>query len=150
MFFEARIRSTTGESSIEEYSAGPNSSNPLENSYEMQNEFHNLEIEEQIKLASVIAIAEYVPSKDGKSIAIISEILKMQSNTKFYYEVGDEFPDSSFFPEDHTNYGDGLIIFFTGSPAMMRLSMTYSGDRIRSLGDLPLKLFRKKCKETDA
>jgi hypothetical protein len=74
----------------------------------------------------------------------------MKPGTTFYYEIGDEFPGSSFYPEGRTNYGDGLVIFFTGSPAMMRLSMTYSGDRIRSLGDLPLKLLREKCKEADA
>lgn len=150
ILFDAQISRTTIESSSEQFSTGPESAQTLENSFEVLNKFHELDVDEQIKLASVIAVAKYVPSDDGKSIAVISEILKMKPDTTFYYEIGDEFPESSFFPEDHTIYGDGLVIFFTGSPAIMRLSMTYSGERIRSLGDLPLKLFREKCKEADA
>ena len=150
MLFSSEYGGASEEAHLEKFSAGSESSKSLENSYELLNEFHDLEVDEQIKLARVIAIAKYEPSDDGKSIAVISEILKLQPGTSFYYDIGDEFPDSLYFPEDKTNYGDGLVIFFTGSPAMMRLSMTYSGERIRSLGDLPLKVFREKCKETDA
>ena len=150
VLFGTQASRTTMERSSEQFSTEPKSAQTLENSFEGLNTFHQLDVDEQIKLASVIAIAKYVPSDDGKSIAVISEILKKKPGTMFYYEIGDEFPDASIFAEDHTNYGDGLVIFFTGSPAMMRLSMTYKGERIRSLGDLPLKLFREKCKEADA
>ena len=42
--------------------------------------------------------------------------------------------------------GDGEVVFFTGSPAMMQLAMSYSEDRIRGLGDMPLALLREKAR----
>lgn len=112
--------------------------------------FHELSPYDQIKQASVIAIAKYEKSPDGKMKAIIKELLKKEPGTTIYYNIGDEFPGSSYYPKENTMYGDGVIIFFTGSPATMNMSMTYSGDRIRSLGDMPIELFRKKCKDKNA
>lgn len=112
--------------------------------------FHELELEEQIREASVVALARYEPSTDGKVKAIIREFLKKDPDTIFYYDIGDEYESSSYYPKSNTSYGNGIIIFFTGSPATMRMSMTYSGDRIRGLGDLPVELLRKKCKEAGA
>ena len=111
--------------------------------------FHELAVEEQIKQASVIALAKYEPAPDGKMNAIIKEFLKKDPGTTIYYNVGDAHPTSSYYPKAKTRYGDGLIIFFTGSPATMKMSMSYSGDRIHSLGDIPLELFREKCNDSD-
>lgn len=108
-------------------------------------QFHELPLEEQIRKASVIALARYEPAPDGKQRAIITEFLKKEKGTTIYYSIGDEFPDSSFYPRDKSQRGDGAIVFFVGSPASMRMSLGYSGDRIRGLGDIPLKLLREKC-----
>jgi hypothetical protein len=112
--------------------------------------FHELKLEEQIKKASVIALAKYEPAPDGKMKATIKEFLKKEPGVTLYYNVGDEYASSSYYPKDRTSYGDGLVIFFVGSPAEMRMSMSYEGDRIRGLGDLPLELLKKKCKEPNA
>lgn len=80
--------------------------------------------------------------------AVITEFLKKDANVTIYYGMGDEYPSSSYYPKEKTGYGDGVVIFFTGSPAMIKMSMTYSGDRIHGLGDLPVELLRKKCKGT--
>jgi hypothetical protein len=112
--------------------------------------FHDLNIEEQIKTSSVIALASYEPSPDGKMKAIIKEFLKKEPGVTLYYNVGDEYASSSYYPKDGTSYGDGLVIFFVGSPATMRMAMSYEGDRIRGLGDLPLELLKRKCKEPNA
>lgn len=113
-------------------------------------QFYELPIEEQIKQASVIGLARFEPSQDGKRKAIFREFLKKDQNTAFYYAIGDEYPSASFYPKEGTDHGDGVIVFFVGSPANMRLSMTYTGDRIHSLGDIPLELFRKKCEKPNA
>lgn len=113
-------------------------------------QFYELPIEEQIKQSSVIGLARYEPSPDGKRKAIFREFLKKDPNTTIYYAIGDEYPTASYYPKEGTNYGDGVIIFFVGSPANMRQSMTYTGDRIHSLGDIPLELFRKKCEKPNA
>jgi hypothetical protein len=110
-------------------------------------QFHRLPLEEQIRTASVIALARYEPAPDGRRKAIIKEFLKKDSGTVLYYKEGDEYSSASFYPEQGVHRGDGLIIFFVGSPADMRMSMSFSGDRIRGLGDIPVELFKRKCEE---
>jgi hypothetical protein len=113
-------------------------------------QFHELPIEEQIRRASVIALARFEPSADGKMKAIFREFLKKAPDTTIYYSIGDEYPSASYYPSEGTSHGDGLVVFFVGSPADMRMAMTYTGDRIHSLGDIPLELFRKKCQTPGA
>jgi hypothetical protein len=113
-------------------------------------QFYELPIEEQIKQASVIGLARFEHSPDGKRKAIFREFLKKDQNATIYYAIGDEYPTASFYPKEGTDHGDGVIVFFVGSPAKMMLSMTYTGDRIHSLGDIPLELFRKKCEKPNA
>lgn len=113
-------------------------------------QFHALPIEKQIELASVIALARFEPAADGKMKAVFTEFLKKAPDTTIYYSIGDEYPSASFYPSDAKRFGDGVVVFFVGSPAEMRMSMTYTGDRIHSLGDIPLELFRKKCKTPEA
>ncbi|WP_111655549.1 hypothetical protein [Isoalcanivorax indicus] len=109
--------------------------------------FYELPLEEKIEQASVIAVAEYREGSDGRMQAIITDILKKEPGTVSYYDVGDEHPGSSYYPMEGRSHGDGVILFFTGSPARMSVSMTYRGERISSLGDMPLSLFREKCGE---
>lgn len=110
-------------------------------------QFYELPIEEQIQQASQIIVASYEEAPDGRMKAIITDILKKDPGTVSYYDIGDEHPSSSYYPSEKSSYGDGVIIFFTDSPATMKLSMTYEGDRIRGLGDMPMALFRAKCSE---
>jgi hypothetical protein len=110
-------------------------------------QFYDLTLDEQINQASVIALATYEMQPDGRLAAIIKEFLKNAPGTTIYHNIGEEYPGSSHYPKDNTVYGDGVLIFFTGSPATMRLSMTYSGDRIGGLGDMPMDIFRSKCKQ---
>jgi len=127
---------------------------PCENTSNIGNSlvipFHELDLDDQIKLSSVIALAEFVPSTDGEMKAIITEFIKKEPGTIIYYNEGDEHTNSSFYPKENTRHGDGLVIFFTGSPAKMKMSMTYSGDRILGLGDMPVKLLRQKCEDGNA
>lgn len=107
--------------------------------------YHELAIEDQITHASAIALAKYQPGDDGRMKAVITAILKKDKDVAFYCQAGDEYSDSSYYPRDDTSYGEGLVIFFSRSPATKRMSMGYSGERITSLGDMSLKLFREKC-----
>lgn len=109
--------------------------------------FYELPLEEKIEQASMIAVAEYQEGSDGRMQAIITDILKKGPDTVSYYDVGDEHPMSSYYPVEGRDRGDGVILLFTGSPARMGVSMSYRGERISSLGDMPLSLFREKCEE---
>ncbi|MGP8033270.1 MAG: hypothetical protein ACLPQ6_03915 [Steroidobacteraceae bacterium] len=106
-----------------------------------------LPLEKQIEAASVIVITRY--RKDGdRHVCIISEILKQAPGTTFYYAVGDEFAEMSYYPKEGESHGDGQLMYFVGSPAEFRYSTSIQGDRITGLGGMPLDLFRAKLHAT--
>ena len=146
-FSNATVESFGSEVSIPGHENSEKDFERFENKFEKQ--FYELSPEEQIARASVIVLAEYEPSSDGKMKAVIKEFLKRDEGITFYYELGDEHPSSSYYPKEDTKYGNGLIIFFEGNPASMRQSLSYYGDRINSLGDMPLELFKSKCGEVE-
>jgi hypothetical protein len=100
--------------------------------------FHDWSIEKQVQGASVIAFTKY-KNEDGKLKSMIADLPKQNAGTVFNYKVGDEYTPDSRYPRENTQYGEGEVIFFTGSPAMMRFSATYSDGRINGMGDLPMK-----------
>ena len=95
-------------------------------------------------------MARFEPTADGRKKAIIRQFLKKAPDTTIYYSVGDEYPVASYYPSEGPMHGDGVIVFFVGSPAEMRMSMSYTGDRIQGLGDIPIELFKKKCETPGA
>lgn len=107
--------------------------------------FFDASIDERIDASTAIALAKYERSDDGRMKAVISEYLKLEAGVKIQYGVGDEHPSSSYYPTAGEIRGDGLVIFFAGSPARMVMSTSVSGDRITGLSDIPLELFREKC-----
>jgi hypothetical protein len=111
------------------------------------NSFHDWPVEKQIASASVIAIARWQKS-DSTLKCFISEIVKQTPNTTFYYKVGDEFRQSNRRLENNTSYGDGEIMFFTGSPASFRFSTTLKDDRIIGMDDMPLTELRELIRKS--
>ena len=107
--------------------------------------FHELPIEEQIERSSAIVLAKFEKAEDGAQKAIVTDVLKLKPGTVFHYKVGDEYPDGRRYPRQEGFSPEGLVVFFEGSPASTRMSMTFSGDRIGSLGDMPMALFKQKC-----
>ena len=104
--------------------------------------FYAWPLEKQIQSASVIALTRF--AQDGPRIkSTITEILKMAPDTTFNYRIGDEYARGSRYVRENTSYGDGEVIFFTGSPATMRYSSTYENDRLLGLGDLPIEILRQ-------
>ena len=100
--------------------------------------FGDWDIDRKVKEASVILLTKWEES-DEKLKCIITEILKMKPETVFYYKVGQEFSTHSIYPRENTSYGEGMVMFLTGSPASMRYSTTLMQGRIRGFGDMPLK-----------
>lgn len=117
---------------------------------ESHNEFFQLSVDQKIEMASVIVLVKYVPSDNGLTRAIIQSVLKKAPGTVFNFDVGDEYRQSSFYPGEDGHRSDGQIIFFLGNPAQMRYATSYKGDRIRSLGNIPIELFKQKCADEAA
>jgi hypothetical protein len=97
--------------------------------------------EKKVRAASVIALARF--EKSGTTLrCVITEILKEAPNTAFSYRVGDEFRHGNIQIKDNTDYGDGEILFFVGSPAEHCYSVAFSGERLRSMGEMPITQLR--------
>jgi len=110
-------------------------------------DFHNLSPEKQVQSSSVIALATY--QKSGATLkCIISEILKHSPDTAFYYKVGDEFRTGSHRATEGTDYGDGQVLFFTGSPARLEIAVAVHGDRISGMGDMPVSMLRERIRSS--
>jgi len=108
--------------------------------------FHELSPEEKINRASVIALAKHEKLPNGKYAAIFKEIIKKDPSVTIYYKVGDEYPRIPNQPEIDESYAENVLIFFTGSPATMVSSFTYSGERISNFGDMPIEVLRDKAR----
>jgi hypothetical protein len=95
-----------------------------------------------MKKASAILLTQW-RKVDGEVKQIVTEILKHRPGTTLYYSVGDEyeFPGSRSGPEYAT--GDGNVIFMEDSPASMRSSYSYSGERVGGFADMPLRKLRE-------
>lgn len=109
--------------------------------------FSEWPLERQIKSASAIVVTTY--KQEGPKLkCIVTEILKKEPGTVLNYKVGDEYPPGSRYPKDNANYGDGQVVFFVGSPAAMRLSLSYWEGRIMGLGDMPLTMLKDMVTQT--
>jgi hypothetical protein len=109
---------------------------------------HDLPIEKQIERATVIVMTRFEDAADGRRKAVVAEILKHAPGARFQYAVGDEYPSASYYPKEDVIRGDGSVIFFEGASADMRYSVSFQGDRVSGLGDIPMKLFREKCNQS--
>jgi len=108
----------------------------------VRSEFDRLSPEQRVQFASVIALAKW--QRSGSTLkCVISEIVKQTPNTVFYYKVGDEFRAGNQRATENADFGDGEILFFTGSPARLELITAYRDDRITGLGDMPISTLRE-------
>jgi hypothetical protein len=125
----------------------PNVTSSLDYSFKDEFEgFHDWPIEKKIQSASVIAITTYKKEEDGRLKSIITSIPKQPEGGTFNYKIGDEYVPGGRYPRANTQYGDGDVIFFTGSPPMMRLSYSYAEGRIGGMGELPVEKLNELIK----
>ena len=102
--------------------------------------FHSLPPDEKVKRSTAILLTKH--EKDGGRLkAVVTEILK-RPDAGLNYSVGDEFGDLSRYVEGDAEYGDGDVVFLSGSVSEERESMTYRRGRISALGDMPLDVLR--------
>src|SRR5664280_1066845 len=107
---------------------------------------HQLPPEKIIARSSVILLVTYMP--EGKKFkAVVAEFLKRDPDTTVYFSVGEEFPELSYTPKANETCGEGQVVFLVGSPAEMRLSYSFSGDRIGGLGGMSIAALRDLVKK---
>jgi len=106
-------------------------------------DFSQLTTEEKIKVSSAIAIASYQRSKEGGNRVIVQEFLKKDPASELTYAVGDEVPDALIHRPLSANLGDGVVIFFVGSPAQTKMTANYANGMIYGLNNISLNDFRR-------
>ena len=113
------------------------------------NDFEKLSLDEKIANSTAIIVAKIEKNVSGKYQSRVSEILKKQDNVDLYHEVGEiyenELPYFDEFESLNRDVPEGFIVFMSENPARMRYSVSYSGERVGSLGNISLALLRKKC-----
>jgi hypothetical protein len=107
----------------------------------MRSNFDRRTPESRVQSASVIAVAKWERS-DSTLRCVVTDILKQAPDTAFYYKVGDEIKTLNQHITNNADYGDGQILFFTGSPARLEETAAYRGDRVTGLGDIPISNLR--------
>lgn len=111
-------------------------------------DFNSLSVESKIENSSAIIITEIGKDSTGEYKAKVADILKLKDGVSLYYKKGDIYNDHTdykkYYP-DESSIPKGFIIFMSGNPAQMRYAVSYSGDRIHSLGDITMDLFKEKC-----
>lgn len=114
--------------------------------------FHELPLDDKIANSTAIIVTEISKNENGIYESRVSEILKKRDGVDLYYELGDvydDYSDYSRYEEMNAQIPKGFIVFMAGNPARMRFSTSYSGgERISSLGDIPMVLFREKCERS--
>lgn len=112
------------------------------------NGFQDWPLDRQIKASTVIVLTKWRKAGD-RDLAVVDEILKQAPGVAFACRAGDEIPSESHVAEANADYGDGEVLFYTGSPARFRYGITYSGNRITGLGDMPMDDLRAAIQKDD-
>ncbi len=109
--------------------------------------FHELSVDEKIALATAIIILKFEEGENGNYKSVVEDILKIEEGVEFYYKVGEVYDDDSHYKMSDDFVPTRAIVFMQGSPATMRFSTTFDGERIRGLGGISLALLRDKCSD---
>jgi len=99
-------------------------------------------VESRVQSASVIALTKWERSRCTLR-CVVTDILKQGPGSAFSYKVGDEISDLDEQVASDISYGDGQVLFYTGSPARLEQTATYYGDRIAGLGGIPISNLRE-------
>jgi hypothetical protein len=113
----------------------------------LSNEWNSYSHDEQIKKSTAIAVARYTESNDGSYVATISEIYKDNESVMLNIKIGDSYESLRFYPRKDNRLRSGVLIFFTGSPAIERATLYLYDDRIIGYGDMPLATAIEKSKK---
>jgi len=121
---------------------------PFDDEHPFIENFSDLPLDDKISNSTAIVVTNISKIESGAYEQRITEILKKKDDVEFYYQVGDLYDDHSDYNRYETEgmfIPKGFIVFMGGSPARMMYSVSYSGDRIGSLGGISMELLRQKC-----
>lgn len=110
--------------------------------------FHELSVDEMVEKSTAILTVRYEEGENGNYKSIVEDILRKDDGIELYYRVGEVYEEDSHYKITDNHIPKRAIVFMQGSPASMRFSTTFSGERIRGLGGISLSLLKEKCNDT--
>ena len=110
--------------------------------------FHELSVDDKIELATAIIIVKFEEGENENYKSVVEDILKKEEGVELYYNVGEVYEDDSHYKVSDEFVPTRAIVFMQGSPATMRFSTTFDGERVSGLGGISLALLREKCSDT--
>lgn len=129
------------------FAAGQRSEDELgatEDEVPYDNQFHARPVEEKVERATAI-LRTRLETTGERHREVVAEIIKQKPGIRLYYQVGDEYERLSHLatPDCEGCESDGQVVFMVGNPANMVYSTTYRGDRVGTLGDMPINELRR-------
>ena len=106
-------------------------------------DFSSISAREKSELASVVFLVDFQQADDGKYIAIISDILKIEENTNFTHELGDEYQRASYFARDTATHSDGAVVMLVGKEAKLKAITNHRAGRIGAFGNITIEEFKE-------
>jgi hypothetical protein len=106
--------------------------------------YSGLNTEEKIKVSSAIALGTYRRTNGGGNKIIIQEYLKKDPAGQLTYAVGEEVSDAISQRAASDDFGDGVVIFFVGSPTQTKMTATYVNGVIAALDNISIDDFRQR------
>ena len=107
-----------------------------------------MSVDEKIELATAIIVVRYEEGGNGNYKSVVEDVLKQEEGVELYYSVGEVYESDSHLKISDDFVPTRSIVFMQGSPAIMRFSTTFDGERIRGLGGISLALLKEKCNDT--
>lgn len=109
--------------------------------------FAGLTLEERLEASSAIALLRFDGGPDGLQNAVVAEYLKRLPSATQAPQVGEGYPDASYYPGGRVSEPDAALLFFRGSGAHVTLTQFVYGGRVPGLNNIPLELLREKVRE---
>lgn len=96
-----------------------------------------------IKASSAIVYSDNKLA-NGELHSEIREILLLRPGVTFNHKVGEAYPLPLQMHDTNVHHGDGQLVFFTGSPANFKESVTVYDGRVLGFDDMPLDTLKAK------
>ena len=117
---------------------------------DFDNDFSERLPEEKIKRATAIVLTQMRKDEDRHRV-VITEIIKKVRDVSLYYQVGDELDVLSHVPSPACAKceEDRGVAFFIGNPAQFVYSVSFTGERIQTMGGLSLRRLRELARSSE-
>lgn len=109
--------------------------------------FADWPLEKQLANATVVARADR-RLVNGVQQAVISEVLKVKPGTEFKYKIGDHFAPADQRAQRDTEYGEGVLLMFTGQHATLQFMVAIYDGQLATGNEVSLADIRKLLEST--